>query len=255
MYRVAILFPIWKRPQMTDVTMTAINHMREYRADIEVIPIGIGSEGPVSQKAAYSKGWDYVEFPNQAYPKFVRHWNTGAEYAKKFDVDYIMLAQSDDFIEPEIMNVFETLMDKDIDFSGILDTYFWDTVNQKIKYWAGYDGARTGESMGPWRLLSKKLLDALDWEIFKENSRDHAPWAADGVLHDVVMDLMKGGAPITMSNFMAKDYALHPMSMKDGDNITAIELYEGKWLGDGIRTIHDNFSSLIPKLTEHNYVD
>jgi hypothetical protein len=54
-----------------------------------------------------------------------------------------------------------------VDMAGALDIYLYELKWQRLYYWAGYTcDRRLGETVGPGRMVTRRVMDLLDWSPF-----------------------------------------------------------------------------------------
>jgi glycosyltransferase involved in cell wall biosynthesis len=114
-------------------------------------------------KTCLDYGLQYKEYDNLP---LGRKWNFGAAWARESDPDYLMIVGSDDIISNDTFDALYQLMHRDYDFAGLLDLFIYQAGDEKIKYWNGYEGERKGEPIGAFRVLSRRTLDRINWELW-----------------------------------------------------------------------------------------
>ena len=160
-------------------------------------------------------GFWYIEIPND--PLAVK-MNSTVLLAKTLYVDYILGVGSDDIITPELMNLYKESMESRIDYIGVLDFYFYDTVSKKSSYWGGYREAyRKGHLCGAGRLISKRLLDKWNWQ----------PWEVrhNKILDTSIQEKLKH-TPHTTKAFSLKENGIYALDIKSSTNMTPFMLWD-----------------------------
>lgn len=118
---------------------------------------------------------------------FVRHhnnplgakWNAAFRAAMFYDPDGVLFVGSSDWLSDNWLPTTAPLLEY-FDMIGKPDCYFLDIgpTDNRLCYWPGYTRPdRKGESIGIGRLLSRRILDRINWSPFdpqKDNSLDHS---------------------------------------------------------------------------------
>ncbi len=139
-----------------------------------------------------------------------RKFNTAAQMAQ--GADYCLMLGSDDFITEKTLRYYLELFDRGIDYIGVTDWWFYDSLTKKSLFWAGYDkAANRGHACGAGRALSKNLMDKLSW----------TPWAAgyDKIL-DTGMDVRLSSIQHTKHFFSLNQLQLFALDIKTAENMT-----------------------------------
>ena len=155
--RVVVLTAVWKRHKLFKIFLEGFNRIKK-DSQHELILVTIGSE-----KKTFSD--NHLESKN--FPLSVK-WQNGVDYARDLNPDYILMLGSDDFVCSNLLKFYTQAMDKGTDLIGLIDCYFFDARVNKLTYWLGYRNHRRGESIGMARMLSKELLNKLDWKVWRK---------------------------------------------------------------------------------------
>jgi hypothetical protein len=159
--KIAVVTAMWKRPQIFKLFAKHISKLNH--ATVEIRVFVVGSEGNTSRVVAESYGFNYFEMPNDyVSDKF----NYGVAQAKKWKPDYVMIAGSDDIMCNDLFSIYVGLMQRKVDFIGLIDFYIFDSSTRRAMYWGGYTTRRLGEPAGAFRCLSKRLLRKMKWQPF-----------------------------------------------------------------------------------------
>lgn len=170
--KLAIVTSVWGRVEIVQLFQKAINNLIEKCTDFEIKIVVSGSiqndENIKDKGTQFSlhltnlgNHFKYIEIPNE--PLFAKV-NASTYACKDLGVDYVFCVGSDDLISPELLNSYIPHMRKGIDFIGVTDCYFYDTVSGKSIYWGGYlESHRKGQPCGAFRALSSRLMKQLDW--------------------------------------------------------------------------------------------
>ncbi len=206
--KVAIVSCVWERPEVFEMFAKGVNHLIG-NSNLDFTVIIAGSEGEKSKRMVEKYGFTYVEVAND--PLAVKA-NLPVLMAKELGVDYILAVGSDDVISPELMAIYEKYMKKGVDYIGVLDFYFYDTISGRSSYWGGYlEPYRKGFACGAGRMLSKRILDLWHWQ----------PWEVkhNKVLDTSIQEKLKN-TPHTAEIFSIKENNVYALDIKSSTNMT-----------------------------------
>jgi len=107
-------------------------------------------------------------------------WNSAFQVARDFNPDAVVFVGSSDWISDNWFSVMQPYVEA-YGFAGVPGCYLTD-INERIRLvnWKGYKGYRADrhdETIGVGRMLSRRLLDAIDWQPFNsllDNSLDRS---------------------------------------------------------------------------------
>lgn len=96
-------------------------------------------------------------------------FNTGLEAFRQFDPEYVIVLGSDDFIDYETLRKLIRVMElSKADLIGITDAYMFDLSTNGLYYFSGYCNHRKGETVGAGRCFSRRILQELDYNLWKD---------------------------------------------------------------------------------------
>lgn len=168
-------------------------------------------------------GFNYIEVPNNPLGFKL---NSFFQQLKTVDFDYVLLMNSnnvvcDDFFDPYIEQIEEGT-----DFVGFIDSYFY--YKGQLKYWAGYKAGnvnykynRDNEPAGHGRLLSRVLIEQLNWMPSENNNQ----YNIDGILYRKIQKTVH-----TEHFFSLKERDIIHCGIKDDNNMHSIEQIEGDFI-------------------------
>lgn len=221
--RVAIVTAMWQRPDVFDIfgrnTLKLVHECKQLEINVFVA----GSEGDVSRNLAESFGFEYVETPNA--PLFNK-WNVAVQLAREWEPDYVLMMGSDDVMSAAMLRRYFAPMRSRFDLIGSLDWFFYDLPSGRAVHWRGYTGDRRGKLCGAGRMLSRSLLDRLEWQ----------PWQAqvDGEGMDGTM--MKRLAQVGLyTNKAIQTNGELAVDIKSEVSITPFALWRNSWEIDPTR--------------------
>jgi len=160
--KIAVCIPIYKRHEVTEYTLNKISEIKnDISSIIELIVIIAGSEGKKSKSIADKFNFTYIETEN--YPLNEKH-NLLYEKAKEYNPDACIKTDSDTLLTKELFYWYYKLVNDCVDYAGVIDIYF--QLKNKLCYFSGMNGNRSGEPHGVGRFLSKNILDKMNWRPF-----------------------------------------------------------------------------------------
>ena len=212
--KVAIVSAVWGRKEVFEMFAKGINHLIE-NMDIEFHVIIAGSEWDESKKMVQKHGYTYIEIPNE--PLATKH-NSTTYACRNLGVDYILCLGSDDIISLELMKEYEIHMRNGVDFIGVTDFYFYDTVSKKSSYWGGYrEKFRLNHTCGAGRVISNRLMkhwDFMPWENKHSKVLDNS------------MEQKLSEISHTKKIFSLKEKGLFGLDIKSSTNMTPFQLWD-----------------------------
>jgi hypothetical protein len=97
-------------------------------------------------------------------------WQMGVNFARQCDPDAIMIVGSGNwFTNGWVKTLYPYLDDYDIVGSEAMYVYQIRKRDQVMIHWGGYHAARKGDMLGAGRLISRRMLDKVDWQIYNTN--------------------------------------------------------------------------------------
>lgn len=150
---------------------------RLYQKNKIDVVICVGHEDAVKDLCKIEHA-EFVEHDNSPLGK---KWNAGFEAAKKHNPDSVLFVGSSDWISDNWMTYCEKFINAGIDMVGKPDFNLLDIGGNsphtyRFCHWQGYGkGKRENEPIGIGRVLSRKILDQMNWKPISdslENSID-----------------------------------------------------------------------------------
>jgi len=157
-------------------------------------------------------GVEYIRHPNKPVGK---KFNAAVTLAKKHNPSHVMILGSDDIPSTSFIEHSLTLKG---DIIGILGMYFWGLNNRRagflrFGYW------KTKTLLGAGKLLSKKVLDACDWQPWP----DGANYGMDSKMMGRVKScLNKQGVIAETYKWRLADKGLFLVDVKYGQHISSL---------------------------------
>lgn len=223
--RLAIVTSAWQRLDVLKMFAKGIKHLMDTCKDFEItliVSASIQDDKELTGKTferAFSiipKGQLVtIEIPNEPLAAKV---NATTYACKKRDFHYVLCVGSDDVISPDLLNEYGVHMRKGIDFIGVTDCYFYDTVSKRALYWAGYrETYRAGFTCGAFRAISTNLLskwDFMPWENKDSLNLDHS------------MQIKLQETQHSKHIFSLKEKGIFALDIKSSTNMTPFNLWD-----------------------------
>lgn len=165
-FKVVACIPVFRRLPLLRYTIRRLLHKNRVHA---VVCVGNRFD---ERRLCEEEGAHWVNYKN--YP-LGEKWNVGFKAAKAFDPDACVFIGSSDWISDNWLEYFKY---KDFDLIGLPGCHFLHLgETNKLCYWPGYTNQRIGESIGIGRMISRELLNRLQFTPFEgrlNNSLDHS---------------------------------------------------------------------------------
>jgi hypothetical protein len=135
--------------------------------------ICVGSED--ERETCENEGAEFILHENSPLGK---KWNAGFMAAKKHNPDGCLFVGSSDWISDNWITHCSKFMN-DFDLIGKPDFYLLDYGKKfRMCHWAGYnDFRRRDEPIGIGRILSKRILDKMDWKPMQDKLESSLDWS------------------------------------------------------------------------------
>ncbi len=167
--------PMWKRP---DIFTTFADGILDLKQDIQVLCVG--SEGYISKSLAQCYGFEYIEYSNDS---LIDKLNAGCLALRDLDPDMVIMLGSDDLINQPLLDAYINAYREGYDYIYLTDGYFCDVHTKKYLYWAGYNqDVNRGHALGAGRVLSKRILENMEWKVWQTGFDRVADTGMDGRL-------------------------------------------------------------------------
>jgi len=239
MIRVAIATGVWKRPEIFAMFAAGISSLQlHFNGRLEIICCVAGSEGYKSRQMveAYNNFF-YTEVPNHP---LGQKMNAATALARKLSPDYCLMIGSDDIIGISLMEKYFELIQRGVDYAYLTDCYFFDTRTKRGLYWGGYvRNFNRGKGAGIGRLISKNVLDRINWICW--------PPGYDRIL-DTAFDKQIEKINCSKVEINLKRDKVFALDIKSSTNMTPFELWENSSFTDGHKILFENLPNHLAKL-------
>lgn len=223
--RLAIVTSAWKRLYVLQMFAKGVENLIKKCTDFDItliVSASIQDETELTNdnlKSVFSAipkdKLILIEIPNEP---LVAKVNATTYACKKRDFDYVFCVGSDDIASPELLNEYAVYMRKGIDFIGVTDCYFYDTISGKSLYWGGYrEEYRRGFTVGAFRAISTHLLskwDFMPWENRDSLNLDHS------------MQEKLNHTPHSKHVFSMKEKGMFAVDIKSSTNISPFKAWD-----------------------------
>jgi hypothetical protein len=229
--RLALVTGIWKRPEIFRMFAAGVQVLQQhFKGRLDIVCCVAGSEGIPSRNLVNQyPNFFYTEVPNQPLGEKM---NKAAYLASRLSPNYCLMLGSDDLIGITLMEKYFALMQMGIDYTYLMDCYFFDTVTKRGLYWGGYTKAfNRGRALGMGRLISARILNQIRWVCW--------PPGYDRVL-DTAFDKQLDRARCSRHAINLKGENLFALDIKSPTNMTNFTLWDNSQYVDGKKLLFDN---------------
>src|SRR3989304_634356 len=239
--KIGVITAVWKRPEIFEMFAKCILEIKK-NTKHELLVIVAGSELHESEKLVTKYGFAYIEIKNNPVSN---KFSAALKRAEQQQCDYVLLMGSDNMLSLDLWKHYEKAITDKIDFFGLKDLYFYDTVSKRAAYWGGYIDERKGKPCGAGRLLSKKLLNKINWKLWKEG--------LDKGL-DNSMEMILRNVQYTRRLISLKENGVHAIDVKSEINITKFKLWENTSIIDST-VIKNKFPCIFSKNNNSDFLN
>ena len=220
--RLGILSSVWGRPELTELFLDRIEHLKK---KYDIVPVIVGTDYEFAQECIV-RNIPYLDYANKP---LGAKWNAGISLFEDLDVSHVMILGSDDFVSDAFVE-HVIKFNEGKDFTGCKDVYMFG-ANPKRKGWQQLFYFRyKGYLVGPGRCLSKRILKMMDY----------SPWAPQrnyGLDGSVVKNIKRLGSHVVRGSFVMKDEGLFMVDIKTIGNISGIP--------GGAKPVDDDFIKML----------
>lgn len=219
--KIAFITAMWQRPKVFDLFGLQMQNIREVYGADNIQCFVAGSEGEVSKSHAECFGFEYIETLNKP---ISRKLDTACHLAREWNPDYCMMLGSDDLVGKSMMDEYLGEASRSgTDYIYTLDCYFYDIISRRGLYWGGYQNKdNIGHACGAGRMLSRRLMDAMDWSPWMPAYTDGR---LDGLL-DTAMDHQMAKVEHTRCAVNLKNCGAYMVDIKSSTNMTPFDRWD-----------------------------
>lgn len=136
----------------------------------------ICSGGDEEKDTCINAGAEFIIHPNHP---LGRKWNAAFQAARKHNPDACLFVGSSDWLSDNWISSLSPFINE-YDLVGLPGCYFAD-IGQEYRacYWPGYKGRREGESIGIGRMISRRILNLMNWQPFNDNIDNSLDFSMD----------------------------------------------------------------------------
>ncbi|KKN02931.1 hypothetical protein LCGC14_1112790 [marine sediment metagenome] len=163
--KIVVTTLMWKRPEIFRTWATALKAAAGENMPAVLVA---GSEGTTSRVLAEEYGFHYIEVPNRP---IGRKANARFTACRALDPDYVIFCGSDDIVSAPTWRYYEDLAARGAEEVNIDDIYHYNSHTGELAYSPGYKDHRSAQPVAPWRMLSRKLCEALGWRGWTDDER------------------------------------------------------------------------------------
>lgn len=237
--RLAIVTAVWQRPEIFEMFAAGVAMLQQhFKGRLEIVCCVAGSEGWVSRNMVNSRpNFFYVEHPNQP---LGQKMNAAAILASRLTPDYCLMVGSDDIIGISLMEKYYVSMQQGVDYTYLMDCYFFDVVSKRGLYWGGYTKSfNKGLPLGMGRLISARVLKQIKWICW--------PPGYDRILDTAFDKQMKHARCSRVELYMKRDNVFG-LDIKSAVNMTKFVQWDNSQFIDGYKLLFDNLPNHLATL-------
>ena len=159
--RIVAVMPVSGREELFPLTITRLYQQEEVHMDVVVVCDTIDEFILARQAGA-------IPMLRMDEKTLGGKWQAGVEFASERLPDAIMIVGSGNwFTNGWVKTLFPYLDDYDMVGSEAMYVYQIRQNDQVMIHWNGYhNNARKGDMLGAGRLISRRMLDKADWQIY-----------------------------------------------------------------------------------------
>ena len=178
--RVVAVMPVSGRGELFPIT---IKRLRDQKGvDLKIVVI---CDTPEEASLALESGADAINHGLNNWALGDK-WCHGMSIAEQYTPNAALLASSSVWYTPGYIQSMLPYLEE-YDYVGLSDMYAVDfrQNEKKLLYWGGYHNNRKGQSLGAGRLLSRRILDRVDWQICNPNLNSQFDYSVNKTLGKV----------------------------------------------------------------------
>ena len=139
-------------------------------------------------------------------------WNTTLQHLKDIDFSHVIILGSDDIVSTSFIEY--QISKSDTDLSGMEDLWFWGLNPKRAGFRTfGHWTSNLNKLLGVGRMVSRKMLEKLDWKLWDDDLRSGLDRSA--------LDRVRGVTK-NINYFNLKKEGLFAMDIKYGRNISSL---------------------------------
>lgn len=164
--------------------------IRRLKRQTHPVHIIIMGETPSERQIAEEEEVEFLKHQN--HPLGAK-WQAGMDRARELEADAVLMLGSADWLSDNWCEVLIQRINSGSDLVGKREMFFLDVDhqnNKKMVFWNGYTpwtNYRTMEPIGAGRLISKTILNKVDWQIYNTKAKKSMDF------HSLLTILMAGG--------------------------------------------------------------
>ena len=174
--KIGILTAAYKRKELTSHYCKHLSHLQEiFKNEIDMTSVVVDSYR-INEKAVIENNQIYFSRRNKPVSN---KFNYGMNYYRDKKIDGVIILGSDNFMCEKLFKKYIKIIRNNYDLIGVLDSFMYDSITDKMFYFPGYTNMRHGESVGAGRMLSSKLLEKLKytpWDMGLNKGLDGSMW-------------------------------------------------------------------------------
>jgi hypothetical protein len=158
--RIVAVMPVKGREELFGITIKRLYQQR----DVEMTVVCIGHTHE-EWEVTNDNGGIFIMMPNDT--PLGAKWQRGIDEAAYIDPDAVMIVGSGNwFTNGWCGNLFPLLEEFDVVGSEEMYIYHIRQKDRIMLHWGGYYTSRRGDMLGAGRMISKRILDKVNWQIY-----------------------------------------------------------------------------------------
>jgi hypothetical protein len=162
-----VLTSTWKRKSLTTNYCQHIDYLKNKFSNLINLTSVIVDSDLINKDSSLEFNHLYFDYQNQP---LSNKFNFGMSQFKSISLDYVMILGSDNFCDDILFLEYIKIMRNNFDLIGVLNSYIYDVKTSIMYRYLGYpkDNPRYNETLGAGRVLSKRLLENLNYNPWKD---------------------------------------------------------------------------------------
>lgn len=178
-----------------------------------------------------SEGAEFVMHQNNPLGK---KWNAGFKAAKRYNPDACLFVGSSDWVSDNwLEETTPYIMENKADLIGKPDFFLLDIGKEyRFCHWQGYGkGPREKEPIGIGRLLSKRILDKMNWEPIQETLNNSIDWS-------MYQNILRAGGRVELISY---------------NNIQSLSISTDRW--PNMHKFEDHYFNKLPSMRISKFIE
>ena len=161
--RIVAVMPVSGREELFPITIKRLYQQEDVHMDVVVVCDTV-------KEFVLARAAGAIPMLNMDEMTLGAKWQMGVEFASQQIPDAIMIVGSGNwFTNGWVKTLYPYLDDYDMVGSEAMYVYQIREKDRVLIHWGGYHTSRKGDMLGAGRLVSRRILDRADWQIYNVN--------------------------------------------------------------------------------------